>query len=236
MPIADVSGMPVARISPGTIRNPPPIPKNPERIPPPQTDAQQQREKLAGRFCRWAHSRVARSVPLGQHCDAHGHHHKPDQDQELLAVEGLGKLCTQKSPKHVSRREHGRAAPFDIPGVGVREQVAESTRRHRKCARSHGDVRRAYPDEIDEQRDRKYRASAPHQPEHKPDDRAGAGGEEAYRCVRHQSSALRFAPEGRLRPVRRTEPEQHHAREHGPDEDEDLPQPESYASIWVTTV
>ena len=74
VPIAEVSGMPVARINTGTIRKPPPMPKKPEKTDR-EADTKQKREKFLGGFCRQPDIGVFARLSFSQHHCADDDHH-----------------------------------------------------------------------------------------------------------------------------------------------------------------
>src|SRR5215831_3822862 len=172
--------MPVARISAGTIRKPPPMPKKPDKAPVTSPEA-----RSFGRF-----SRLSRT-------DGSPTPERPFSISAPTTIMTVANNARSFWPSTILPRvepkkapaacecEYGGAAPLHVAGSGVVSEVGGGVRRDGDGAGANRHVRVRYPNQIDEQGDGQNRAAASDQSQRKADQRARSEPERALGQRQH---------------------------------------------------
>ena len=138
MPTALIIGMPVEAIRPGTIRKPPPMPKNPLNAPVPSPIPEHLGRILA--VARGAGSALGLAAAQHQHAD--DDHQQREQEQQLLAVDALaegrtGEVApTTPAPAYIRPQRQ-----LHVAVARVVDQAGRGIGGHRQRARADRDVR-----------------------------------------------------------------------------------------------
>ena len=181
-------GMPVASISAGTIRNPPPMPKKPDSEP-----VASPRPTMAGRFDMFILTSAAPtrarvfSISMRDH-----QHHQREQRQQLVPVQHLAEDRTEEGAEDAGGRERQRAGPHDSAAAGMIGEIDRRIGGDRDRAGADRDMRFGNADHIDHQRHRQDRAAAADEAERKSDQRSRYQSEQALRGRDDQIEGLTF--------------------------------------------
>src|SRR6516162_317057 len=190
--------MPVATISAGTIRKPPPMPKKPDNAPVARPQA-----SSFGRF-----SRLSRT-------DGSPSPERPFSINPPTTIMTMANNASSFWPStilpggaeegagHACGCEYGGAAPLHVAGTSVIGEVRGSVRRDRDGAGADCRMRLRHPDEIDEERHGQDRAAASDQPQRKADQRARG---EAERTLGQRQHSGRLLISGHCHAARAGEP------------------------------
>jgi hypothetical protein len=168
VPIALASGMPVASISPGTMRKPPPMPKKPDNAPHREADRQQQRQQLP----RGGEVQAHVGVPLGILPENITVPTTTIRTPNSARSCSPGILMASDDPATSAcdarcGEGHG-AGPFHLSAARMVRQVGECGERHRDGAGADRQVRRAYAHHIKQQRHGDDRSAPAHEPRTNP--------------------------------------------------------------------
>jgi hypothetical protein len=179
--------MPVASISPGTMRKPPPIPKKPESPP----VASPQREQFRHVPAVELHALVADGRATGQHQAGDDEHQYREEHQQFLAVDRLAQARSGERAEHAGRGEHEGAAPFHRSPARVLHNVRGGTDGDGERTRADRHVRARHTHQVDQQRHRQDRSAAADKAEREADNTTGYDAERVLdEPARHRGPAL----------------------------------------------
>ena len=146
--------MPVAAISPGTTRNPPPIPKNPDKAPTPTPYRSRYGKRLGAVDA--LNLTAALPSPLRFQYD----HQHAEQEQQFLTVKCLAERGAEDGTRDAGAGKDNGTTPFDVMLARVSRKRRQRTERNCDGARAYCDMGRLDADKIHEQWNRKDRAAA----------------------------------------------------------------------------
>jgi hypothetical protein len=115
--IAFKRGIEVAVTRPGTIRNPPPIPKKPDRAPTLKLVPGQRRQKTRTRSHVKPDGGIVAAVPGTQHQSCDDDHKQAESGQQLNTVHGFAGLGAESGASNARNGKHGRTRPFHVTAI-----------------------------------------------------------------------------------------------------------------------
>ena len=120
--------MPLASINPGTIRKPPPMPKNPDVRPAPKPMPSRKVAAVE------ADLGVVGGGAPAEHDGGDRQHQQAEQRQQPGAVDHLAQARAEQRADHARGREHRGATPLDAAAARLQREIAGAQARCPKFA------------------------------------------------------------------------------------------------------